>query len=274
MYCKNCGKKLKKDETFCTNCGQGKDEPVVREENNVKQKNKNMSLSVGFGIGCIIASFFISVLCIPFGIVSIVYYVKARKEGETNPVGLILSIIGMVIGIIILILWVLLFKFVFEIIEDETYRNNYNRIYERYNYDNNYDNYHHDYDYDDYNEGDLIRSTVGNWLNLVKSSDMTVTVITNNSCTNCNRYLDHVEDVADDINKDIIWFNIDSLSDADKTSLTGAFTNIKNNTTYPYTIVTQNNKIIKEIKGYTSERDLRDVLLSLGINNTSTNTTF
>lgn len=267
MYCKNCGKKLKENEEYCSNCGQGKNEPVTKtvSASNTKVKNKNASLSVGFGIGCIVASFFISVLCIPFGIVSIVYFMKAKKEGETNPVGLMLSIVGMVIGVLILIFWILFVNFVFDMIDREMDRNDYKRSYERYDYN--------DYEYDDY-DGKLKSTTVSSYLEIVKANDEVATVIISNSCNNCHRFLDHADDVADDIHEDIYFFNIDTLSTTDKQALTNTFPSISSNTTYPYTFVTKNNKITKEIKGYTSERELESTLLNAGVGYSDSNFRF
>lgn len=101
MYCSNCGKKLNKDGK-CSNCEKLKKEKTNNNQNKEVQNNKELSNVLG--IVTIVSAFFINILSIPTGIISIISGSKYKKETGEKCYGPVLSIIGICLSVFFLIL--------------------------------------------------------------------------------------------------------------------------------------------------------------------------
>ena len=137
MYCTNCGKKLNKNG-ICSNC----DKKISVSKNNSNDKiDKNTSNILG--ILTLITSFFLFILNIPLGIVSIVTGHNYKKMTNEKCYGPTLAIIGMIISIIMTILFIIFcFLFINVIkndIDNTKINTRINNVYQ-YDYDNNYIN--------------------------------------------------------------------------------------------------------------------------------------
>ena len=78
MYCKKCGRKLKDEKTYCTYCGQGREEDVPISE---EEKKKNPAANVNYksiGVLCIILSVFIPII----GLILAIIYLATMKNNK------------------------------------------------------------------------------------------------------------------------------------------------------------------------------------------------
>ena len=103
MYCKKCGRKLKDEKTYCTYCGQGREEDVPISE---EEKKKNPAANVNYksiGVLCIILSVFIPIIGL---ILAIIYLatMKNNKDMEEKENGKRL----LIVSIIIALAWILI----------------------------------------------------------------------------------------------------------------------------------------------------------------------
>lgn len=115
MYCKNCGKKLKKDENYCPDCGTSTSTEPPKPKVTKTNTKQTSILIIGI-IACIF--FWIPVLSIPLAIVSIILGINYKKETNTKNLGVILGIISLFLTAIVIILLATLAYFVAVEIED------------------------------------------------------------------------------------------------------------------------------------------------------------
>ena len=112
-YCIKCGKELREDEKFCSNCGRKRiDETVVNETNSPQPVMKCFTVfgNVGHALGIVtLVMGFIPIMSLYafiFGIHGIVFSALGKKDTrqlEKCNKGLRRSIAGSIIGIILFI---------------------------------------------------------------------------------------------------------------------------------------------------------------------------
>lgn len=134
MYCKNCGNKLKENETFCGMCGNKvaidntnnisrnsnlniSDQDInqsnyysnqnLNNNQNFDKKNKNWKDNASFVIGVVslIAVFIFQIFTIPLSIVGLVFGILAIKENKKYKVGLILNIMSLILAVPVFMLY-------------------------------------------------------------------------------------------------------------------------------------------------------------------------
>ena len=108
MYCPNCGKENVGNK-YCNNCGT-----LLNNQNYFNQvvqnkSNDNQTISLVLGIVCLIMSFFVNIICLIPGIISIIFAFKYKKESGKLGVGFGLSLGGIIFSVVILLLFCLLF---------------------------------------------------------------------------------------------------------------------------------------------------------------------
>lgn len=240
MYCRNCGEKLKKDDNFCSKCGEGKN-------NVIKTKSNYERVSNSFGIACFIVAFFFNIVCIPLGIISIVYYFKNKKITNKGCSGLVFSIVGMVVGIALFSLFMFVMSFMMDLLNNDIESG---KVRDRY-----------EYKYE-YSSGNLLNLSVDAWQDKIKQDRKVVTVFMNGD-SSCRHYKHILNELVRDEGIDVVLFDVSSLSMDDKSKLFSTFSDLKF-TTYPYTIITKNGKIVNEVGGVVSEDVLDNMLDNLG----------
>lgn len=97
MKCSKCGCQNNQNDKYCFNCG-----------NYLNIDKSAYYISLSLGIVCFIISFFLNIICVIPGIISIIYAFKSKKEINKIGVGIFFSIAGIIISIIILIVVILL----------------------------------------------------------------------------------------------------------------------------------------------------------------------
>lgn len=103
MYCKNCGKQIENDATFCKYCGTKVNEIVaekkVESKPTYQHTEQNRAESPVIGILSIIFSFFIAIIGCILGIIGLQSY--KEKPNITNcKIGLVISIVSIILEVI------------------------------------------------------------------------------------------------------------------------------------------------------------------------------
>ena len=146
MYCEKCGKEMKDNQQFCTNCG-----------NQITNNNESLgTASMVIGIISLILTFIFSVMTLPLSITGLILGIinKAKKGKKIS--GIILNGISIVLSFVIIFILIVLgfsfIEFIFNtILDSPKVRKEINNIYNDINKDYN-DDYNYDYDTDEDDE--------------------------------------------------------------------------------------------------------------------------
>ena len=102
MFCKKCGKKLKSNLKYCTNCG-------TKVE--VKKENGYGITSLVLGLISLLLCFTLNVLTLPLSITGLIFGFACKDKCTSKRAGIIINIISIVISILVFILLVFLVLF-------------------------------------------------------------------------------------------------------------------------------------------------------------------
>ena len=120
MYCTKCGKKLKEDANYCTNCGQSVNRNINTNNNTstntINSKPNFLTISLILGIISIFSIIIFNIFTIPIAITGLIFGLKSSKK--LNP-GVILNAIAIIITIILITFLVLLIVNIPNYIEEE-----------------------------------------------------------------------------------------------------------------------------------------------------------
>ena len=150
MYCMNCGKKVNKEENYCTYCGtplkeQTKDE--LNEMNNNETKKTSTSTILGI-LSCVFI--LAPIISLPLAIISIIVGINERKKENNTSTGLVLGIISLVLTLIMSVILILLISFATRTISKTIERGNIDNIID------NYSEYYKDF-FDDIGDKEQIK---------------------------------------------------------------------------------------------------------------------
>ena len=93
MYCRNCGKEIKNEASFCPYCGA---KQAVRTSFETEPKEYNIWCIIGFALSCVSVLIDFRGLCSITGIVLSV--IGLQKLKHSNEKGKALAVAGIVIG--------------------------------------------------------------------------------------------------------------------------------------------------------------------------------
>jgi thiol-disulfide isomerase/thioredoxin len=89
-------------------------------------------------------------------------------------------------------------------------------------------------------------ATVTEWLADAKGDDYTIVTLAQTTCSHCLNFLPTAKKFSEKYDINFYWFDVDTLSQEDYTTLTEQFTNFEGT---PYTVVLKSGKIKGEISG-------------------------
>lgn len=113
---------------------------------------------------------------------------------------------------------------------------------------------------------DIKTIAVADWKEEIKKDKSIVTVLAQTTCSYCNEFKPIAKQVANEDKVTIYWFDIDTLSEADNSTLTSSFDTVeKNFQGTPYTFITKSNKLIGDISGYVELDQFRTQLKTYGV---------
>ena len=105
---------------------------------------------------------------------------------------------------------------------------------------------------------------VSDWITKTKGNDVMVTVFAQTTCSWCKKFKPVVKEVIGEEKADIYWFDVDTVTQDEYSSLGEAYSDLKDFGT-PYTLITQNGKKIDEISGYVEKSTLIAKLKTVGV---------
>ena len=132
MFCTKCGKKIDEDASFCSNCGQPKEENEKKRVNHKKQNKEEKSsiepneminpqssmeikqneqtaptaiASLVIGVISFAFCFLFSIIMLPLSIAGFCLGIATKQKSAIKVIGIILNIISAIISIIIFILF-------------------------------------------------------------------------------------------------------------------------------------------------------------------------
>lgn len=114
MYCKSCGREIDDQAKFCSSCGEAveRDEFTEMFHSDTNKKSKNYNTELLLGILAVIFSalnyigvFFVHLVGITLGVITIILVNRDKKEGvEYSNAGYITGILGFVLGLLAMII--------------------------------------------------------------------------------------------------------------------------------------------------------------------------
>lgn len=113
-------------------------------------------------------------------------------------------------------------------------------------------------------KGQLVSMEVSEWQTAIKEDTLIVTTLAQTTCSWCEKFKPVAQTVAKKYGVDIVWLNVNTLSQEDYTKLTGTFKELSEFGT-PHTIITKNGKLVDQISGYVEESDFVSALQKNGV---------
>lgn len=112
-------------------------------------------------------------------------------------------------------------------------------------------------------KGAELTEEVDAWLSKTKKSGYTVTVIAQSWCSHCEAIHPLIEEIEEENGINIYWFDVDTMSDADRKAITEKYPKTYEGT--PHLFITKSGKLIDEFPGEGSKEDYVEWLTANGV---------
>jgi thiol-disulfide isomerase/thioredoxin len=99
-------------------------------------------------------------------------------------------------------------------------------------------------------EGSVTKADVKEWIEKVKEDKYTVTVLTLSYCDYCKQFLPVITEVQGEYGFDLYKFEIDTISETQRNTLTSTFEMKNFEGSVPYTVIYKNGKYVADNTGY------------------------
>ena len=108
---------------------------------------------------------------------------------------------------------------------------------------------------------------VNTWIAETKKDQYVVTVFAQTFCSHCIAYKPDMEALHEKYGFHLYWFEINEMTSKDYKGLTTTY-KLPNYTEHtPYTVITKNGKVVKDIEQRLEEEDLLEFLIEAGVIN-------
>ncbi len=97
--------------------------------------------------------------------------------------------------------------------------------------------------------------SVSAWQEETSEDKAVVTVLALTTCGYCQNYKPVIEELQEEYDFILYWYEIDTLSDADYTTLTSTYDLLNYEGSVPYTFVTKNGEFIVDVTGGMEKAD-------------------
>lgn len=92
---------------------------------------------------------------------------------------------------------------------------------------------------------------VQSWLESTENNDYTVTVVAQTWCSHCNTIKPYIEEIEQEYNIDINWFDVDVMEEVDKKAITETYPINYSGT--PHTFIVSKGELVTEVSGALSK---------------------
>ncbi len=114
-------------------------------------------------------------------------------------------------------------------------------------------------------ESTEVSEDILSWKEGVDSSQYAITVIGLSYCSHCANYKPIISEIAEEYSLPLYWFEIDELSTADSSTLTGTYNFSEYDGASPYTAITSKGEVIGQTVGEMDEETTLDFLRTNGV---------